>query len=215
MCHRCRTSRGSHSPLHWLLSDRNASEMFVPNPGAGVNRWLAPSHAPGGADQMADLSFKSLGIGLASSLLAGAISVAAATGVGASTAGADHPAGSYVYTESNQTSAGGGNSVLAFWVASGGSLTSIDTFATGGDGTGAGLGSQGAVTLAGAGPALLVVNAGSNTVSYFRILSNGSLRLVDIAPSGGTDPVSVTASGRRVAVLNQGSKTVASLVLTS
>src|SRR6202163_1656157 len=87
MCHRWRTSPGSHSPLHWLLSDRNASEMFVPNPGAGVNRWLAPSHAPGGADQMADLSFKILGIGLASSLLAGAISVAAATGVGAAPPG--------------------------------------------------------------------------------------------------------------------------------
>jgi 6-phosphogluconolactonase len=164
---------------------------------------------------MADLSIKNLGIGLASSLLAGAISVAAATGVGASTAPPDRAAGSFVYTESNQTSAGGGNAVLAFWVASGGSLTSIGTFVTGGDGTGAGLGSQGAVTLAGGGHALLVVNAGSNTVSYFRILSNGSLRLVDIAPSGGIDPVSVTASGRRVAVLNQGSKTVASLVLTS
>jgi len=35
---------------------------------------------------MADLSIKHLGIGLASSLLAGAISVTAATGVGASTA---------------------------------------------------------------------------------------------------------------------------------
>jgi 6-phosphogluconolactonase len=164
---------------------------------------------------MADLSIKNLGIGLASSLLAGAISVAAATGVGASNARSDSPAGSYVYTESNQTSAGGGNAVLAFRVASGGSLTSIGSFATGADGTGAGLGSQGALTLADRGRALLVVNAGSNSVSYFRILSDGSLRLVDIAPSGGIDPVSVTASGRWVDVLNQGSKTVAALVLTS
>jgi 6-phosphogluconolactonase len=164
---------------------------------------------------MADLSIKNLGIGLASSLLAGAISVAAATGVGAANARSDSPAGSYVYTESNQTSAGGGNAVLAFRVASGGSLTSIGGFATGADGTGAGLGSQGALTLADRGRALLVVNAGSNSVSYFRILSDGSLRLVDIAPSGGIDPVSVTASGRWVDVLNQGSKTVAALVLTS
>jgi 6-phosphogluconolactonase len=160
---------------------------------------------------MADYSIKNLGIGLASSLLAGAISVAAATGVGASTARAE---GSYVYTESNQTSAGGGNAVLAFWVASGGALTPIGSFATGGDGTGAGLGSQGAVTLADDGRALLVVNAGSSTVSYFRILPNGTLRLVDAAPSGGIDPVSVTASGRWVEVLNQGSKTVVGLVLT-
>ena len=164
---------------------------------------------------MADLSIKNVGIGLASSLLAGAISVAAATGVGASTAGAGSPRSSYVYTESNQTSAGGGNAVLAFWVASGGTLTSIGSFATGGDGTGAGLGSQGAIALADGGHALLVVNAGSNTVSYFRILSNGVLQLVDTAPSGGLDPVSVSASGRWVEVLNQGSNTVAGLVLTS
>jgi hypothetical protein len=94
---------------------------------------------------MADLSIKNLGIGLASSLLAGAISVTAATGVGASTAAQAGPGGSYVYTESNQTPADGGNSVLAFRVASGGTLASIGSFPTGGDGTGAGLGSQGAV----------------------------------------------------------------------
>ncbi len=51
---------------------------------------------------MADLSIKNLGIGLASSLLAGAISVTAATGVGASGAAQAGPGGSYVYTESNQ-----------------------------------------------------------------------------------------------------------------
>lgn len=163
---------------------------------------------------MADHSIKNLGIGLASSLLAGAISVTAATGVGASSAAQASPGGSYVYTESNQTLADGGNSVLAFWVASGGTLASIGSFPTGGDGTGAGLGSQGAVTLADGGRALLVVNAASNTVSYFRILSNGTLWLVDAAPSGGSDPVSVAAHGRRVVVLNQGSNTVGSLVLT-
>jgi 6-phosphogluconolactonase (cycloisomerase 2 family) len=162
---------------------------------------------------MADLSIRNLGIGLASSLLAGAISVTAATGVGASNV-RPSAAGSYVYTESNQTSASGGNAVLAFWVGGGGTLTSIGSFATGGDGTGSGLGSQGAVTLADGGHALLVVNAGSNTVSYFRILSDGDLWLVDAAPSAGTDPVSVTAQGRWVEVLNQRSDTVAGLVLT-
>ncbi len=164
---------------------------------------------------MADLSIKNLSIGLASSLLAGAISVTAATGVGASTAAQADPGGSFVYTESNQTSADGGNSVLAFWVAGGGTLASKGSFPTGGDGTGAGLGSQGAVTLAEGGRALLVVNAGSDTVSYFRILSNGTPWLVDAAPSGGSDPVSVAAHGRWVVVVNQGSNTVASLLLTS
>ena len=144
---------------------------------------------------MADLSFKNVGIGLAGSLLAGAISVTATTGVGASTAAHAAPGGSYVYTESNQTSADGGNSVLAFGVGSGGTLASIGSFPSGGDGTGAGLGSQGAVTIADSGRALLAVNAASNTVSYFRILSNGTLSLVDAAPSGGSDPVSVAAHG--------------------
>ena len=130
---------------------------------------------------MADVSIRKLGIGLASSILAGAISITAAAGVAASGAGTTAQ-GSYVYTESNQTSADGGNAVLAYWVAPGGALASIGTYATGGDGTGSGLGSQGAVTLAGGGHALLVVNAGSNTVSYFRILSNGTLWLVDAAP---------------------------------
>jgi hypothetical protein len=164
---------------------------------------------------MADLSIKNLGIGLASSLLAGAISVTAATGVGASTAAQAGSGGSYVYTESNQTSAEGGNAVLAFWATGGGTLTSIGSFPTGGEGTGAGLGSQGAVTLADGGHALLVVNAASNTVSYFRILSNGTLWLVDAAPSGGSEPVSVAAHGRWVVVLNQGSNRVGSLVLTA
>jgi len=104
--------------------------------------------------------------------------------------------------------------VLAYRVDAGGTLTSIGSFATGGDGTGSGLGSQGAVTLADGGHALLVVNAGSNTVSYFRILSNGTPWLVDAAPSGGADPVSVTAHDHWVDVLNQGSNTVAGLVLT-
>ena len=44
---------------------------------------------------MADLSIKNLGIGLASSILAGAISVTAATGVGASAVRSHRPTGSY------------------------------------------------------------------------------------------------------------------------
>ncbi|HVC40477.1 MAG TPA: beta-propeller fold lactonase family protein [Candidatus Saccharimonadales bacterium] len=163
---------------------------------------------------MADLSTRKIGIGLASWLLAGAVSLAAATGVGEAAARRGNSAAWYVYTESNQTSADGGNAVLAFRASAGGALTSIGSFATGGDGTGVGLGSQGAVALASGGHALLVVNAGSNTVSYFRVLSDGSLRLVDAAPSSGADPVSVTADHRRVEVLNQGSSSVGGLILT-
>jgi len=60
-----------------------------------------------------------------------------------------------------------------------------------------------------------VVNADSNTVSYFRILDGGTLRLVDAAPSGGTGPVSVTAHAGWVRGPHQGNNTVGSLLLTS
>ena len=119
--------------------------MFVPNPGARCPQMAPSEPRTRRRGTMADLSIKNLGIGLASSLLAGAIAVTSATGVGAS-ARTGASAGWYVYTESNQTSAGGGNAVLAYWVASGGTLTPVGSFATGGDGTGAGLGSQGAIT---------------------------------------------------------------------
>jgi len=109
---------------------------------------------------MADLSIKHLGIGLASSLLGGDIGDGRDRGR-RETAPAGAAAGSYVYTESIRRRPAAAT-VLAYWVASGGSLTPVGSFATGGDGTGAGLGSQDAISVAGEGRALLVVNAGSN-----------------------------------------------------
>src|SRR5215471_17368692 len=49
-----------------------------------------------------------------------------------------------VYVESNQSA---GNEVLVYTRSTSGSLTPGTSFATGGNGTGAGLGSQGSVTL--------------------------------------------------------------------
>ena len=63
---------------------------------------------------------------------------------------------SAVYTESNSAS---GNQVLAFDRAGDGSLTAGGLFATGGSGTGAGLGSQGALALTQGGRFLYAVNA--------------------------------------------------------
>jgi 6-phosphogluconolactonase (cycloisomerase 2 family) len=101
---------------------------------------------------------------------------------------------------SNQT---GGNEVLVYDRAADGSLTPAGTVATGGTGTGGGLGNQGAVTLTDDGRWLLVVNAGSNDVSVFAVRPNG-LQLTDRVSSGGMRPISVTTHGNLVYVLNAG-----------
>lgn len=105
-----------------------------------------------------------------------------------------------VYLMSNQVA---GNEILVFDRAADGSLSPAGTVATGGSGTGAGLGNQGAVTLTADGRWLLVVNAGSNDVSVFAVRSGG-LELTDRVPSGGMQPISVTVHGDLVYVLNAG-----------
>ena len=109
-----------------------------------------------------------------------------------------------VYTMSNASS---GNRILAFHRAPNGTLTAAGSFATGGLGTGGGLGNQGGLTLSGNDRWLLAVNAGSNDLSLFATDDDG-LRLVDKAPSGGTQPVSVTIHRDLVYVLNAGSDNV-------
>jgi 6-phosphogluconolactonase (cycloisomerase 2 family) len=105
-----------------------------------------------------------------------------------------------VYTLTNSPA---GNAVLAFARAADGSLSPRGSFATGGDGSGAALGSQGALVLSDDGRRLLAVNAGSDTISLFRVGPDG-LALEDVAGSGGTQPVSVTVHGSLVYVLNAG-----------
>jgi len=105
-----------------------------------------------------------------------------------------------VYTITNQVA---GNAVAVFARSADGTLTAAGSFATGGTGTGAGLGSQGAVTLSRDGRLLLAVNAGSNDVSVFRVGQQG-LSLLSRTPSGGTLPTSVTISRNVVYVLNAG-----------
>jgi 6-phosphogluconolactonase len=119
---------------------------------------------------------------------------AASRSVGAGAAGA-------VFTETNSTS---GNSVLIYRRSADGSLSAAGSVATGGTGTGAGLGSQGAVTLSEDGNWLLVVNAGSNEVSSFSVGDGGALTLRGRASSGGTMPISVTIHDDLVYVLNAG-----------
>lgn len=113
-------------------------------------------------------------------------------------AGNDSPGA--IYTLSNAVAA---NRVLAFSRDAQGDLQPAGAFPTGGHGTGAGLGSQGALALTNNGRWLLAVNAGSNDVSVFSVRPN-ALVLTDVAPSGGLRPISVTVADNLVYVLNAG-----------
>lgn len=112
----------------------------------------------------------------------------------------DFEDGSAVYTMTNAAS---GNSVMVYHRASNGSLTPIGPVATGGKGTGGGLGSQGALTLNQSNRWLLAVNPASDDVTVFRVSDSG-LTLASRTPSGGHMPISATISGRTVYVLNAG-----------
>jgi 6-phosphogluconolactonase len=105
----------------------------------------------------------------------------------------------YVYTLSNQTS---GNTVRVYRRAENGSLTFNASYASGGNGTGGGLGNQGAVILSDD-DMLLAVNAGSNSISSFKI-NNGVLSLKSTVSSGGMRPVSIAQHDDIVFVLNAG-----------
>jgi 6-phosphogluconolactonase (cycloisomerase 2 family) len=140
---------------------------------------------------------------LFSTLLIASALPALAFGSGAARAAGDTPHA--VYTLSNAVA---GNAVLVYSRAADGSLTARGSVPTGGLGTGSGLGSQGAVILSNDGAELFAVNAGSNTISSFRV-SDGGLSLVSQVWSGGIEPISLTVSGDVLYVLNAGSKSIA------
>jgi DNA-binding beta-propeller fold protein YncE len=105
-----------------------------------------------------------------------------------------------VYTLSNSSH---GNAVIVFHRGPGGQLHRDRSFPTNGRGTGSNLGSQGAVALSPDGRRLYAVNAASNTISVFRT-SGAWLHRIQVIRSGGELPISVTARGRHVYVLNAG-----------
>jgi len=105
-----------------------------------------------------------------------------------------------VYTLSNQAT---GNEVIAFRRAANGELTFDAAYSTGGNGTGGGLGNQGAVILADGDDIVLAVNAGSNSISSLKVTGNG-LNLKSTVNSGGVLPVSITQHDDLVFVLNAG-----------
>ena len=105
-----------------------------------------------------------------------------------------------VYTITNAAS---GNEVVVFRRSANGSLSMMKTYPTDGLGSGAGLGSQGAIALSQNGRWLFVVNAGSNDVSVFAVKGR-QLELMGVFDSGGEMPISLTVHDRLFYVLNAG-----------
>jgi hypothetical protein len=99
------------------------------------------------------------------------------------------------------------NSVLQFQTGPNGVVALTGTFSTHGNGTGARLASQGAVTLTQNGQWLLAVDAGSNQITSFQVNSGGSLKFVSVVSSEGLIPTSVTVHGSLVYVLDNGTAT--------
>ncbi len=128
----------------------------------------------------------------------------------AQTPPASEPAGA-VYTMTNATD---GNQIAVFSRASDGTLTPAGTYPTRGLGTGAGLGNQGGLVLSDDQRWLYAVNAGSNDITVFSVGAQG-LTFVDKVSSGGMHPISMTASGSLVYVLNSGSDSIAGFVQNS
>jgi 6-phosphogluconolactonase len=119
-----------------------------------------------------------------------------------------------VYTEDN---APGGNNVLVFARGSDGSIPSTPSqvVASGGNGLQSQppfgfpmVDSQGALDIAHDGRLLFAVNAGSNSISSFKVTSSGP-HLVDTISSGGTEPISLTHNGHLLYVLNEDSGSIA------
>ena len=112
----------------------------------------------------------------------------------------------HVYVNDNSA---GTNTIAAFDRHADGTLTAIpgSPFPAAGSGTGAGIGSQGALQESADGKYLLAVDAGSDQISVLRIGPDGALRLVSggLVSSGGSEPVSIAVHGGLVYVANAGS----------
>lgn len=109
------------------------------------------------------------------------------------------------------------NQIVAFYREMNGTLTYVGTFPTFGTGTGTRevsaatandgidpLASQDSLALSPDGRYLFAVNAGSNSISSFKIGNNGVPILVDVRPSGGVQPNSMSVLGNLLYVSHVG-----------
>src|ERR1700729_2522368 len=139
--------------------------------------------------------------------LVAAVTVLAAALPASASATASHTAQvvGHVYVDDNTT---GVNTIAAFDRHADGSLTAQpgSPFIAGGQGTGSGLASQGAIQLSANRRFVIAVDPGSNDISVLRIERDGALRLVPngVVPSGGAMPVSVAVHGDVIYVANAG-----------
>jgi 6-phosphogluconolactonase (cycloisomerase 2 family) len=134
-------------------------------------------------------------------LALGAIATAASLPVIAAGAEADFNAQRAVFVMTNDADS---NAVIAYERTPVGTLQNPRRYRTGGRGSGGTvdpLGSQGSLTLSDDGSYLLAANAGSGSVSVFRVLG-AHLALTDRVPSGGSEPNAVAQHGTLVYVLN-------------
>lgn len=115
----------------------------------------------------------------------------------------------HVFTMTNDSEA---NEILSFAHDPFQGLVQTGSFDTGGKGTGGGLGNQGGLALSKNHRWLFAVNAGSDSLSVFRV-RHGKLHQTAVVDSQGERPVSVTQRGRLVYVLNAGSDSIAGFEL--
>jgi 6-phosphogluconolactonase (cycloisomerase 2 family) len=112
-----------------------------------------------------------------------------------------------VFVQTNELT---GNRIVVYVRAEDGALTQAGTYETGGNGGAAApgdesdrLASQGSLVFDPEHSLLLAVNAGSDTISVFRVRGD-RLELKDIEPSGGDFPASIAVHDNLVYVLNAG-----------
>ncbi len=119
----------------------------------------------------------------------------------------------------SMTNLGDNNQVAAFGQRGDGRLELRALYPTGGDGTGGRevspatpedgidpLASQGSLALSRDGRFLFAVNAGSGSVSSFRVGGDGTLALADVEPSGGAQPNALDSFGNTLYVANVGDR---------
>lgn len=140
------------------------------------------------------------------SILLALLGALAAALVGAQASSADNGKG-VVFVQTNQT---GGNEIAVYDQAADGTLSAAGTFATGGNGGAAlpgtesdRLASQSSLVYENDHKQLIAVNAGSDTVSAFRV-EGDQLTLENVLPSGGQFPNSVGVHDDLAYVLNSG-----------
>jgi 6-phosphogluconolactonase len=97
-----------------------------------------------------------------------------------------------------------GNAIVSYLRGGDGNLTYQGAYATGGKGSGGGLGSQGTLVYEASAALFFAVNAGDNSISMLSLNADGSLTMLSNVSSGGVAPDSITVNGSTVYVLNQG-----------